>query len=48
MCPIRGTGDQTNLNRLLAQIISSLTASLHLDNTLIVNITESQMNLVQP
>merc|ERR1711972_1043550 len=36
----------TNLNRLLAQIISSLTASLHFDGALNVGITEFQTNLV--
>jgi len=36
----------TNLNRLLGQIISSLTASLRFDGALNVDITESQTNLV--
>merc|ERR1712032_1715125 len=36
----------TNLNRLLAQIISSLTASLRFDVALNVDITEFQTNLV--
>nr|ABV72559.1 tubulin alpha chain [Heterocapsa rotundata] len=36
----------TNLNRLLAQIISSLTASLRFDGALNVDITEFQTNLV--
>merc|ERR1739848_797958 len=36
----------TNLNRLLAQVISSLTASLRYDGALNVDITEFQTNLV--
>ncbi|CAK0819626.1 unnamed protein product [Prorocentrum cordatum] len=36
----------TNLNRLLAQILSSLTASLRFDGALNVDITEFQTNLV--
>merc|ERR1712107_769820 len=36
----------TNLNRLLAQIISSLTASLRFDGALNVDVTEFQTNLV--
>ena len=36
----------TNLNRLVAQIISSLTASLRFDGALNVDITEFQTNLV--
>merc|ERR1712032_1190053 len=36
----------TNLNRLLGQIISSLTASLRFDGALNVDITEFQTNLV--
>merc|ERR1712071_244801 len=36
----------TNLNRLMAQIISSLTASLRFDGALNVDITEFQTNLV--
>merc|ERR1719248_84317 len=36
----------TNLNRLIAQIVSSLTASLRFDGALNVDITESQTNLV--
>ncbi|CAJ1365058.1 unnamed protein product [Effrenium voratum] len=36
----------TNLNRLIAQIISSLTASLRFDGALNVDITEFQTNLV--
>merc|ERR1711982_28314 len=35
-----------NLNRLLAQVISSLTASLRFDGALNVDITEFQTNLV--
>ena len=35
-----------NLNRLMAQIISSLTASLRFDGAHIVDITEFQTNLV--
>ena len=37
----------TNLNRLLAQVISSLTASLRFDGALNVDITEFQTNLVR-
>merc|ERR1712032_945757 len=36
----------TNLNRILAQVISSLTASLRFDGALNVDITEFQTNLV--
>ena len=36
----------TNLNRLCAQVISSLTAPLRLDGALSVDITEFQTNLV--
>jgi tubulin alpha len=36
----------TNLNRLIAQIISSLTASLRFDGALNVDLTEFQTNLV--
>merc|ERR1719397_2218827 len=36
----------TNLNRLIAQVISSLTASLRFDGALNVEITEFQTNLV--
>ena len=36
----------TNLNRLLAQMISSLTASLRFDGALNVDVTEFQTNLV--
>ncbi len=36
----------TNLNRLIAQVISSLTASLRFDGALNVNLTEFQTNLV--
>ena len=36
----------TNLNRLIAQIISSLTASLRFDGALNVDITEFKTNLV--
>merc|ERR1712159_796058 len=36
----------TNLNRLLAQVISSLTASLRFDGALNVDLTEFQTNLV--
>ena len=36
----------TNLNRLIAQIISSLTASLRFDGALNVDMTEFQTNLV--
>merc|ERR1712188_104543 len=38
--------DDTNHNRLLAQVISSLTASLRFDGALNVDITEFQTNLV--
>merc|ERR1711862_968567 len=38
--------EYTNLNRLLGQIISSLTASLRFDGALNVDITEFQTNLV--
>lgn len=36
----------TNLNRLLAQIVSSVTASLRFDGKLNVDLNEFQMNLV--
>lgn len=36
----------TNLNRLIAQVISSLTASLRFDGSLNVDVTEFQTNLV--
>mmetsp|Transcript_11774 Transcript_11774/g.22696 ORF Transcript_11774/g.22696 Transcript_11774/m.22696 type:complete len:239 (-) Transcript_11774:81-797(-) len=36
----------TNLNRLIAQVISSLTASLRFDSALNVDVTEFQTNLV--
>lgn len=36
----------TNLNRLIAQIISSITASLRFDGSLNVDLTEFQTNLV--
>jgi tubulin alpha len=36
----------TNLNRLLAQIVSSITASLRFDGALNVDLTEFQTNLV--
>ena len=36
----------TNLNRLIAQVVSSLTASLRFDGALNVDITEFQTNLV--
>jgi tubulin alpha len=36
----------TNLNRLIAQVISSLTASLRFEGALNVDITEFQTNLV--
>ena len=36
----------TNLNRLIAQIISSITASLRFDGALNVDLTEFQTNLV--
>jgi len=36
----------TNLNRLIAQVISSLTASLRFDGALNVDVTEFQTNLV--
>ena len=36
----------TNLNRLIAQVISSLTASLRFDGALNVDLTEFQTNLV--
>merc|ERR1711977_57942 len=36
----------TNLNRLISQVISSLTASLRFDGALNVDITEFQTNLV--
>merc|ERR1712019_314925 len=39
-------GTYTNLNRLMAQIISFLTASLRFDGALNVDITEFQTNLV--
>jgi len=36
----------TNLNRLISQIISSVTASLRFDGALNVDLTEFQTNLV--
>jgi tubulin alpha len=36
----------TNLNRIIAQIISSITASLRFDGALNVDLTEFQTNLV--
>merc|ERR1711968_370334 len=36
----------TNLNRIIAQVISSLTASLRFDGALNVDLTEFQTNLV--
>ncbi|KAF6116777.1 tubulin alpha 4b [Phyllostomus discolor] len=36
----------TNLNRLISQIVSSITASLHFDGALNVDLTEFQTNLV--
>lgn len=36
----------TNLNRLIAQVISSITASLRFDGALNVDLTEFQTNLV--
>ena len=36
----------TNLNRLIAQIISSITASLRFDGALNVDLNEFQTNLV--
>ena len=36
----------TNLNRLMAQIVSSITASLRFDGALNVDLTEFQTNLV--
>jgi len=36
----------TNLNRLIAQIVSSITASLRFDGALNVDLTEFQTNLV--
>ena len=49
-CPLRNLDIErptyTNLNRLIAQIISSLTASLRFDGALNVDITEFQTNLV--
>merc|ERR1712100_831505 len=41
-----GRPTYTNLNRLLAQVMSSLTASLRFDGALNVDITEFQTNLV--
>ena len=38
----------TNLNRLIAQIISSITASLRFDGALNVDLNEFQTNLVNP
>jgi len=37
----------TNLNRMIAQVISSLTASLRFEGALNVNLCEFQTNLVQ-
>jgi tubulin alpha len=36
----------TNLNRLIAQVVSSITASLRFDGSLNVDLTEFQTNLV--
>ncbi|VDO82083.1 unnamed protein product [Haemonchus placei] len=36
----------TNLNRLIAQVVSSITASLRFDGALNVDLTEFQTNLV--
>ena len=36
----------TNINRLLAQVVSSMTASLRFDGSLNVDLAEFQMNLV--
>jgi tubulin alpha len=36
----------TNLNRLIAQIVSSITASLRFDGALNVDLTDFQTNLV--
>ena len=36
----------TNLNRLLAQVVSSITASLRFDGAMNVDFTEFQTNLV--
>ncbi|KAJ3614755.1 hypothetical protein NHX12_018325, partial [Muraenolepis orangiensis] len=36
----------TNLNRLIALVVSSITASLHFDGALNVDLTEFQTNLV--
>ena len=36
----------TNLNRLIVQVISSLTGSLHFDSALNVNVTELQTHFV--
>jgi tubulin alpha len=41
-----GRPTYTNLNRLVAQIVSSLTASLRFDGALNVDMTEFQTNLV--
>ena len=41
-----GRPTYTNLNRLMEQVISSLTASLRFDGALNVDITEFQTNLV--
>ena len=54
VCTVAGLGRNldierptyTNLNRLLGQVISSLTASLRFDGALNVDITEFQTNLV--
>ena len=37
----------TNLNRLIAQVVSSITASLRFDGSLNVDLNEFQTNLVQ-
>ena len=37
----------TNLNRLIGQIVSSITASLRFDGALNVDLTEFQTNLVR-
>lgn len=47
LCPFFPAGPTyTNLNRLVAQVISSLTASLRFDGALNVDVTEFQTNLV--
>ena len=41
-----GRPSYTNLNRLISQIVSSITASLRFDGALNVDLTEFQTNLV--